>query len=1280
MLRMLEQKQQSEASATPQDANDDIQAQSMALAKTAESPGMRMMRENHNRITLGVLGEDLRRKYGMGPFSKRASESDSFSDMNEDDTLGSPKAMSKGWQWRYMNKDVDEGLSQWLPRLFKSQHTPVSELLASPGKQGLLGGLGGLALGGAGGALGAQHLGANPVLGGLGGAGLGAILGGLSGYGSRRKKNDKLIDAMRFMPPGATLGEMDQLEAAKKAPKPDPIAGSAVQKLAFEKFAQALKQSMEVEQAVPLGLAGVGAGVGMFAGGAQGRDLAQRNMQAQLPGQIEAARLQHRNSMNQGLDKMYGRGLDNWAKRRAGILQERMAIGPDGNFKVPRPAGNEGWERMRDQHGQLAASGPQLRQGFNPQQAAAAKQKFLASGQAQQFIQQQRGAWQNQLGRMQSQAPGQVAAAGRRGMLRGGLAGGLGGLAVASAPMLMGMFGGKQAEDGSIYLEKQAKEVTYTDPKTGKQVTTDHEALGKKCAEMLYKTVDDGDTQLIHAAMLDHLLRLNKRSADAERDTNCPLCGMLHEFGLACSTKKAEQEDTSLKSPNRSASGESKGLTFAHRADDHATGPAAWQSIDRFLSKDVTVKTDPYKGKHGGTKKDTVNYKLAALSGVESGLLGLKGRLMQPGGWLDELMDAQRSPVQAGGSTFGTLPKLKPPDLKGLLGKLTGAAPAAPTDAPADAHLAPLPVALAGAGIGLGGAGLGYGLGKLMGKKKEEPEKSGADALRELSLSPAAVGFFDYCDRLGLDATQVKQAVDVACAKFPEAEGELRHGLAKRAQAQVPFCLEKQANKLRGMLNAGKSAWGWMRGAKPVMAQGLQTAPVTRATASPLVQQAAQLRQATPGLGVQQAMAQARSQQPGMQGVFNNYMRGATPYSVASSVGQTAMGGLGGAFAGEELGLPGGGWTGAAAGALAMNPMARRFMARNPRSLAQPFMRGGQGAIGGGFAGSAIDQTAGALGYDTNGRFAQAGAGFGLLAGGGRGLAAMRVARHGAFLPGVMAQASKMSGPARADFLAKNMSMAGQVNSLGAKATQGLEQFARGSMAPLTGVGKTGWNLMTGAKNPFSSAWKGAVPGTRLGRIGATVGGVGMGATALGMGSEYLHNRFSNAVDEKLGDVYNQAMPQFQDDAAGFLDQYMQSRGLMNEQGQFDPMQTVNRNGGIMGSMMQGSDKIFQGLGMDPSRMSPMQKMMIMGGALGLGGGAMGGSPGVAGAGGLAMMGGLLPTLMQGQGQGGQRYSGYNPMQQQSAPGYEGQAPGQNPNSPQARNEWLHQQQLQQGG
>jgi hypothetical protein len=237
--------------------------------------------------------------------------------------------------------------------------------------------------------------------------------------------------------------------------------------------------------------------------------------------------------------------------------------------------------------------------------------------------------------------------------------------------------------------------------------------------------------------------------------------------------------------------------------------------------------------------------------------------------------------------------------------------------------------------------------------------------------------------------------------------------------------------------------------------------------------------------------------------------------------------------------------------------------------------------------------------------------------------------------------------------------------------------FGEGGLAPI--------------RAPFTAAGRlaglspaGAAPVGRFAnaaRMGRNAGILGTGI----MGTQQLINGGMGVADDYLAS----RMPQVRDNMAQFADEYIGSRlpalqdsvnehlsnlGLLGADGRFNPLAGVGqRLGG-------GVDAIFRGLGMDPSRMSPLQKMMVLGGA-GVGGiGAAAGSPVMAGMGGVGAMAGLLPQFMPGQGQ--QRLNQQYMPGQQPPGGQPGQPQGPNtppPNTPQARNEWLLQQQ-QQGG
>lgn len=143
-------------------------------------------------------------------------------DEGGEDAPTPPGAPMRGWQWKVLQKEQDAARKAWMPRLVRTDATPLIELLASPGKQGLLGAL----AGGAGGAALTHFLG--PKLGLpqpapealLAGGGLGALLGGFSAYGHRRRANDKVTDALRRTPPGATLYDYKALQKADAARPP----------------------------------------------------------------------------------------------------------------------------------------------------------------------------------------------------------------------------------------------------------------------------------------------------------------------------------------------------------------------------------------------------------------------------------------------------------------------------------------------------------------------------------------------------------------------------------------------------------------------------------------------------------------------------------------------------------------------------------------------------------------------------------------------------------------------------------------------------------------------------------------------------------------------------------------------------------------------------------------------------------------------------------------------------------------------------------------------------
>lgn len=135
--------------------------------------------------------------------------------------VGSPM---RGWQWKVLQGQQQQALQSWMPRLVRSEATPLTQLLASPGKQSLIGaGIGGLLGGGAGVAAGQlvpkylPGVNLSPEHQGIlaaGGLGLGALLGASKAYGARRRQNDRIIDALRRTPPGATVRDYEALQQA----------------------------------------------------------------------------------------------------------------------------------------------------------------------------------------------------------------------------------------------------------------------------------------------------------------------------------------------------------------------------------------------------------------------------------------------------------------------------------------------------------------------------------------------------------------------------------------------------------------------------------------------------------------------------------------------------------------------------------------------------------------------------------------------------------------------------------------------------------------------------------------------------------------------------------------------------------------------------------------------------------------------------------------------------------------------------------------------------------
>jgi hypothetical protein len=105
-----------------------------------------------------------------------------------------------------------------------------------------------------------------------------------------------------------------------------------------------------------------------------------------------------------------------------------------------------------------------------------------------------------------------------------------------------------------------------------------------------------------------------------------------------------------------------------------------------------------------------------------------------------------------------------------------------------------------------------------------------------------------------------------------------------------------------------------------------------------------------------------------------------------------------------------------------------------------------------------------------------------------------------------------------------------------------------------------------------------------------------------------------------------------------------------------------------MGVMANKADGLFRSLGIDPSRMGPLQKLMLLGGAGAGGAGIATMNPLLMGAGGIAAMAGAAPLLTPGQSQ--------VPLQTSDIPYRPGAAQRFDPTS-MDRDEFQHQLQLQ---
>jgi len=372
-----------------------------------------------------------------------------------------------------------------------------------------------------------------------------------------------------------------------------------------------------------------------------------------------------------------------------------------------------------------------------------------------------------------------------------------------------------------------------------------------------------------------------------------------------------------------------------------------------------------------------------------------------------------------------------------------------------------------------------------------------------------------------------------------------------------------------------------------------------------------------------------------------------------SQLAPTVLGGIGGAFSGYDVaGGPEGVIPGAVMGAAALNPRLRQLAARYPGM--QAAMRPVQHSVIGGAAGHGLDMMHSMAGNPFGSRvwdpesqsFVNAPSHLGRT-----------MSRLGLLTGGVHGGAATLAGrltPGGTRLLAAGspgQRLAAGVSGSMNRFSRGVENFGVGALDPL---------LRAGAY-PFKKLWQASSNLPMAGRIGFMGGSAALGAGALHKGMSMIEDRVRSGVGQGVADV----TPHL----GNYADEWMTQRGLL------DPQTGQVNTGNLMGGLTGGVDKLFQAIGMNPGRMSPLQKLMILGGTVTGAGGLIGGAPGMAAGGGLAALGGLLPYLLQSQGQHGaapQSYTqaGYSAL----PPGQLGYAP---PNQPGYRNEWQHQQQMQ---
>lgn len=519
-------------------------------------------------------------------------------------------------------------------------------------------------------------------------------------------------------------------------------------------------------------------------------------------------------------------------------------------------------------------------------------------------------------------------------------------------------------------------------------------------------------------------------------------------------------------------------------------------------------------------------------------------------------------------------------------------------------------------------------------------------------LTPFARGFLSRCAN---PSTQLIHRIETDFGK--QAADEIRDGLIKLANTKLLNKVVGEGAKQPGWLSKavdwGRGFFGYTPrgGAIPrSSAPAPLFEPVKPVVQPPRPVQAAQLPQ-RPQLGAPAPVqAPPRFAQPikppQSDPVSPWWQSGYTASHRLQNLGEQAMahgmpmagGAVGGYFAGDDLGV--GSTSGALAGAAIFNPALRRYLARNAGGYGSHGLlpiNAFKGSMVGSLAGSAVDSTLGAFGLNqdeagnTRNTFGRIGAYGGLGLGATAGAYPFLRRAAGRAIPG--SNASTLLNTARL------------VSHNAGKAQGAVDGFGLGAMKPL-------WSVAT---YPFVKGYDYISRGARLAdkakRLGLLTGSVGLGVSGIGGAYRAAKSTIGGHVDDKVEQIKGQV-----------------GQDMRHAMGM--------QPGGSVHQLMSMADSLIQSMGLNPQEMSPVQKVMLLGGgAAGIGGMATGNpllAMGGFGLGALGGFGGTMPQQQPGMPTYGSPYTPGMPIMG-------GFSPNQVPvNMPAARNEFAFQANRQQ--